>query len=174
MLFWVHAAVAYLVYRVIVRSVSEEQPAGGDVIPLTGGALFPDLVDKPLAFIVSSLPSRSMAHSLFVTVGLLAVVGALASRREQRGVAGVFALGYLSHLGTDLVDSVFIPEETLSFLFWPVVTEYHHIDTVGDLLALLSPTPYVLAQTVVTLVAIALWIGDGKPGYSSTTNSQNT
>lgn len=173
MLFWVHAAVAYLVYRVIVRSVSEEHPAGGDIIALTGGALLPDLVDKPLALVVSSLPSRSVAHSLLVTVALLVIVGVLASRREQRRLADAFALGYLSHLGADLVDSVFIPEETLSFLFWPVVTEYHHIDTVGDLLALLSPTPYVLAQTVVTLVAIALWIADGKPGYSSTANPRN-
>ncbi|WP_435120042.1 metal-dependent hydrolase [Halolamina sp. C58] len=167
MLFWVHAAIAYLVYRVVVHRVSKEQPVGDGVIVLTGGALLPDLVDKPLALVVSSLPSRSMAHSLFVTAGLLAVVGALASRREQRGLAGVFALGYLLHLGADLVDYVFIPEETLLFLFWPVVTEYHHIDTVGDLLALLSPTPYVLAQTVVTVLGVALWVHDGYLGYTS-------
>ncbi|WP_254538789.1 metal-dependent hydrolase [Halomarina litorea] len=173
MLFWVHAAVAYLSYRTVVRRVWEKQPHGDDIIALCGGALLPDLIDKPLTLVISSLPSRSVAHSLFVTVVLIAAMGTLAKRRGKREFGAVFALGYLSHLGADLVDYVFIPEETILFLFWPVVTEYHHISTIGDLLALLSSTPYVLAQTVVTLVASALWIHDGKPGYSFSKRSRS-
>lgn len=170
-LFWVHAAVAYLLYRVFLNQNSSSQLTGKEVLTLAGGALLPDLVDKPLAFVIPSLPSRSVAHSVFITFVLLVVVGTLANRASQRDIGIAFAFGYLSHLSADLVDSVFIPEETLLFLFWPVITEYHHIDTINDLLALLSLSPYVLGQYLVTVIALLVWVRDGKPGYRSTTSS---
>ncbi|MDF9748117.1 metal-dependent hydrolase [Natrinema salsiterrestre] len=167
MLFWVHAAVAYLVYRGIFGGPTDRCD-DVPIIALFGGALLPDLVDKPLAFVLPSLPSRSVAHSVFAAALVVLIVFYVTKHRDRWEVGAAYALGYGSHLAADLVDYLFVPEETLLFLFWPVVTDYHHVETIGDLLALLSPTPYVLGQTVVTVLGLWLWIADGMPGYPST------
>jgi membrane-bound metal-dependent hydrolase YbcI (DUF457 family) len=171
MLFWVHAALAYLLYRLVINLDKAGKLTGGAVLALTGGALLPDIVDKPLAFIFSSLPSRSLTHSIFTTVIVIVIAVFVARRLNRLAIGTAYIIGHLSHLGADLVDYLFIPEETLLFLFWPLVTEYHHIDTVFDLLALVSPTPYVLVQMMVTILGVVLWILDGKPGYASTMRS---
>jgi membrane-bound metal-dependent hydrolase YbcI (DUF457 family) len=132
-----------------------------------GAALLPDIVDKPLSFMVTSLPSRSFAHSIF-TVALVSLVISYVTRRADRrefGVAAVF--GYLSHISADLVDSQVIPAEPLVFVFWPLITDYHHIDSIEGLLALISPTPYVVLQMVLTVLGVGLWVYDGKPGLAS-------
>jgi membrane-bound metal-dependent hydrolase YbcI (DUF457 family) len=171
MLFWVHAAVAYLLYRLILLVAGAGRLTGGAVLALISGALLPDIVDKPLSFTISSLPSRSLSHSIFTTVLVVVIAVYLARRLNRLEVGAAYTVGYLSHLGADLVDYLFIPQETLLFLFWPLVTDYHHIDTVHDLLALVSPTPYVLVQTMATIFGIVLWINDGKPGYHMTVRS---
>jgi len=166
-LFWVHAAVAYLAYRGVLAVGSTDQPRDIAVLAVVGAALLPDIVDKPLSFVVPSLPSRSIAHSLF-TVALASLVILYVTRRADRwgyGVASVF--GYLSHIGADLVDSQAIPEEPLVFVFWPLITDYHHIDSIGGLLALVRPTPYVILQMVLTVLGVGLWVYDGKPGLPS-------
>ncbi|WP_313696113.1 metal-dependent hydrolase [Halorarum halobium] len=162
MLFWVHAAVAYLVYRGISGD-STDRSDDAPIIALFGGALLPDIVDKPLAFVLPSLPSRSVAHSVFTAALVVLIVLYVTKHRDQWEVGAAYALGYGSHLAADLIDYLFVPEETLLFLFWPVVTDYHHVETIGDLLALVRPTPYVVGQTIVTLLAVALWFGAGKP-----------
>jgi membrane-bound metal-dependent hydrolase YbcI (DUF457 family) len=168
MLFWVHAAVAYLLYRLILRLAGAGRLNGGAVLALISGALLPDIIDKPLSFIFSSLPSRSLSHSIFTTVLVVVIAVYIARRLNRWEIGAAYTIGYLSHLGADLVDYFFIPGETLLFVFWPLVTDYHHIDTVHELLSLLSPTPYVLVQSMVTILGIGLWINDGKPGYART------
>lgn len=168
MIFWVHAAVAYLLYRAVTVVQRKNDVPSTHVVTLTIGALLPDLVDKPLSFLFTSLPSRSLAHSVFTVMFITAILLYVAYRYDRRAEAVVFGLGYLSHLGADLVDVLFIPRETVMFLLWPLVSDYHHIGTVHDLLALLRPTPYVMGQMVVTLLCIAVWIYDGKPGYDLT------
>lgn len=168
MLFWVHAAVAYLIYRGIFSVGSTDRCDDVSVIALFGGALLPDLVDKPLAFVLPALPSRSVAHSVFTAALGVLIVLYVMKHVDRLEVGVAYALGYGSHLAADLVDYLFVPQETLLFLFWPVVTDYHHVETIGDLLALVSPTPYVLGQTVVTILGLWLWIADGMPGYPST------
>lgn len=69
MLFWIHAAVAYLVYRGVLSISSADRSDGVPVIALIGGALFPDIIDKPLSFVFTSLLSRSIE-----TLGLQAIV----------------------------------------------------------------------------------------------------
>jgi len=166
-LFWVHAAVAYLVYRMSLPISGRGDIDRGVMLALLAGALLPDLIDKPVSFVFSSAPSRSFAHSIFTTIFLIAVVVYISRRLGRSKGALAYILGHFSHLGADLVDSLFIPEETFVFLFWPLITDYHHIDTVQELLSLVTPTPYVLAQTGITVLAVALWLYDGKPGYDS-------
>lgn len=168
MLFWVHAAVAYLLYRLTVRVAEAGRHNGGAVLALISGALLPDIIDKPLSFIFSSLPSRSLSHSIFTTVLVIVIAVYIARRLYRWDIGAAYTIGYLSHLGADFVDYFFIPEETLLFVFWPLVTDYHHIDTVHELLSLLSPTPYVFVQSMVTIIGFGLWIYDGKPGYVGT------
>lgn len=173
MLFWVHAAVAYLAYRGVLAIGSADRPRDITILAVVGAALLPDIIDKPLSFVVTSLPSRSVAHSIF-TVALISLVIAYVTRRIDRwefGVASVF--GYLSHIGADLVDSQAIPAEPPVFVFWPLITDYHHINSIGGLLALVRPTPYVILQIVLTVLGIGLWVSDGKPGLpSSPTETQ--
>lgn len=167
MLFWVHAAVAYLAYRGVLAVGSTDRPRDIDVLAVVGAALLPDIVDKPLSFVVTSLPSRSAAHSLF-NVALVSLVILYVTRRADRwefGAASVF--GYLSHIGADLVDSQIIHEEPVVFVYWPLITDYHHIDSIGGLLALVRPTPYVILQMLLTVLGVGLWVYDGKPGLPS-------
>lgn len=167
MLFWVHAAVAYLFYRLILRLYLDRHPNDAAVVSLVGGAFLPDLIDKPLSFVFSGFPGRSVAHSVFTLAIVVVVVSYVMRRIEQLAVGTAFVVGYVSHLGADLVNYFFLPSETLLFLFWPVVADYDHVDSAYDLLSLLSPTRYILAQTILTLLAFGLWIYDGKPGSLS-------
>lgn len=75
-----------------------------------GGALLPALVDKPLSFLLPSLPSRVVAHSIF-TAGLILIIGGYLARRANHfGYWIAYTTGYLSHLGADLIDSMFTRE----------------------------------------------------------------
>jgi len=161
-LFWVHAAVAYLVYRGISFGRSGRRPNDSIVIALVVGALLPDLVDKPLSFVFTSLPSRSVTHSIFIAAIVVSAVLYATRRMDSSDIGTAYVLGYASHLVTDLIDPLFIPEEPIAFLMWPILTDYHHIGGPGELLALVRLTPYVVGQTIITLLAVALWFGDGK------------
>jgi acetylglutamate kinase len=93
----------------------------------------------------------------------------IVERTDLLGLAQIYQLrGRIGRSARRGYAYLFFPEATLLFLFWPVVPDYHHVETVGDLLALLSPTPYVLGQTVVTILGLWLWMADGMPGYPST------
>lgn len=174
MLFWVHAAVAYLCYRLALTTSRKGLPTDTAIVPLIASSLLPDLIDKPLSFGFTAIPSRSLAHSVFM-IGLVLGAAAYLSRRSDGAtIAAVFGLGYLSHIGADLVDVLFIPRETVLFLLWPLITDYHHIGSVGDLLTLVRPTPYVTAQMLLTGLAILVWTFDGKPGYESVQNRRET
>ncbi|UHQ99244.1 metal-dependent hydrolase (plasmid) [Natrinema zhouii] len=170
MLFWVHAAVAYLLYRGALTVSTKKRPSGTTILALTIGTLLPDIIDKPLSFMFQSLPSRSLAHSLFTTVLVIGTVFYVLQQVNRTAVSVAYIFGYLSHLGADLVDSLFVPQETVVFLLWPLVTDYHHIGTVGELVGLVRPTPYVLTQMLVTGLAVVVWMSDGKPGYAPTQN----
>lgn len=169
-LFWVHAAVAYLLYRTAIPTWPAAKPTAVAVVPLVFGSLLPDLLDKPLSFVFTSVPSRSLAHSAFTVVLVLGAVGYLIHRAEEPATAVGFGVGYLSHLGADLLDSLFIPQETAVFLLWPVVTDYHHIESVGELLSLVRPTPYVFAQLLLTGLAVLVWAADGNPCFEQGQN----
>lgn len=66
--------------------------------PAVVGSLAPDLIDKPLAWVLHVIPgSRYLAHTLAAALLLSALVGVLLGRRTAAG----FAVGYLGHLAGD-------------------------------------------------------------------------
>ncbi|WP_262180182.1 metal-dependent hydrolase [Haloarcula laminariae] len=165
---WGHAAVAYLLCSLWLRSRYGRVPTAGVVVPLAVGSQFPDLVDKPLAWTFGVLPSgRAGAHSLLVAVPLLAVLwwrfDGPAGRRAWAG----FALGYLVHLVTDGVYALIAGEFAgLAYLFWPVLSLPAYDESMGILAHFLAaePTPELLAELILFAAATLLWAVDGAPG----------
>ena len=92
--------------------------SGIDYRLILAGALLPDLIDKPLVFLVgpgfvnSSL--RSVGHS-FVGGLLLLTIAWVVTRRWQRAATGGFGVALVAHL---LMDRMWRMPEVL---FWPVL-----------------------------------------------------
>lgn len=131
------------------------------------GTLFLDLVDKPLALATNSIPGRSLTHSM-ITTAILLMLGWLWAREDPKrcriAIAG--GLGYVSHLGADVVDYFSLDHGTLRFFLWPVLSPESYIQPVSDLLQLLDSTLYVVVQTGITVLAVVLWVYDGMHGVS--------
>ena len=165
---WGHVAVAYLLYRSSTHARFEAPPAHGPVLVVTVASLFPDLVDKPLAWYGGVLPTgRTLAHSLVFLVPLSILVYLLA-RRYDRGEYGIaFAIGALSHALVDAAPALWRPEAEATFLLWPLlpVTPYETgAPTVVGLLSDSLTDPYFLLEFVLLAVALVLWRRDGYPG----------
>jgi membrane-bound metal-dependent hydrolase YbcI (DUF457 family) len=166
MLIWTHVAVGYLLISLGNHYYMDRTPAALPTLAVVAGAVFPDVVDKPLALAITDLPGRSLAHSVFtisIVLGIAWVLGR--DDRNRRSIVIAWTIGYLSHIVVDSFD-YFIYDHTLRYLFWPVLSQNSHVHTVSDLLRLIEPTPYVILQTILTVAAIALWMHDGVPGVA--------
>lgn len=179
---WEHAAVGYLVYSVLCRAYGTG-PAPMATVALLFGTQCPDLVDKPLGWVVGVIPSgQSIAHSLFVAVGVAGGVLAIAHRRGDtvsQTVAAAFVVGYLTHLPGDVLYPVLLGGEfVVDPLLWPLVpaTAPQPTDVVGYVQELAatfvtflgSPRGglYLLGEVTLLAGAFLLWRADGYPGLS--------
>lgn len=86
---WGHAAVGYLLYRVLGRTSGrtggDGPPSGPAVVALGVGTQFPDLVDKPLSWSFDLLPAgRTLAHSALIGAVFVAGLTVVATRYEGR------------------------------------------------------------------------------------------
>jgi hypothetical protein len=127
-----HAALAYLLYTSHVFSRTRRRPQYLALVPLAIGSQFPDLVDKPLAYLGVLTYGRSLAHSVFTFVLVSGVVwwGATTLRTRWpdtswqgrlRGLTPVaFASGYLSHLLGDLYGPAAAGSTDVRFVLYPV------------------------------------------------------
>lgn len=174
---WEHLAVGYVLYSLLAH-LRGRTPRTLPVLALLFATQMPDLIDKPLAWGFGVLPSgRTLAHSLlFATPAIAGVsVAGLLARAPRVGPA--FALGYLSHLGGDVVYPLVVKGELrLGFLLWPLVPAVdqgppgglpHLRELVMDFVVfLLTPrgTAYLLFDGSLVLVAFLVWVWDGMPG----------
>ncbi len=164
-----HLAIGYILYAVSTRLRFDEEPTDVPVLVVLFGSLFPDLVDKPLAWYVGILPTgRTLAHSLLVLVPLCTVVY-LVSRYYDRVEYGIaFAIGALSHSLVDALPVLWDDEATGDFLLWPYwsVELYDESGppTVTELLVESLSQPYFLSEFVLLAIALVLWRGHGYPG----------
>jgi membrane-bound metal-dependent hydrolase YbcI (DUF457 family) len=116
-----HALFGYLLYVPFAWITRYRLPYRATLVALLVGTQFPDLVDKPLAF-VGVLPSgRALAHSVFFATGLFAVLWIVARRSDRPDLVAAFGFGHVSHLIGDAVNPVAAGRiGELTFLLWPV------------------------------------------------------
>ncbi|SFS10738.1 LexA-binding, inner membrane-associated putative hydrolase [Halomicrobium zhouii] len=178
---WDHLAIGYLVVSLWRRGRSRRPPGEAEAIAAVVGSQLPDLIDKPLGWRTSLLPSgHSLAHSLTVAAPTAVVVYLLARRYGRADVGAAFSLAYLVHLPADVVYPMVLGDPpNLAFLFWPFVDippsqtdafAGRVLELVVQFLAFLR-TPQGLTFLLVELsllgVALLLWRRDGWPGVAS-------
>ncbi|WP_227377258.1 metal-dependent hydrolase [Haladaptatus halobius] len=165
---WEHLGFGYLAYSLVVHRLRGRPPNGREVVVLAVATQLPDVVDKPLAWTVSVLPSgRSLAHSVLIATLVVALV-TMYCRRTGRGGALAFGVGYFSHLVGDAYGPALAGEYAyLSFLLWPALPvaaddEPSFAAHFEELLSIgFSASEFLLAA-----VTILIWVSDGVPGLS--------
>jgi hypothetical protein len=170
MLPWGHAALGYLFYTVYTRLRYRRPPVGLAVIALGLGTQIPDLIDKPLAWHFSVLPSgRSLAHSLFTLALVVGVLWYVYDAPERRTLTAAFGVGWVSHLvGDGLSPALRGHWAGAGYVFWPVTSfpaEERDLSILTYLLNL-DPTPQLLAGLVLTGLVFGVWVLDGAPGVA--------
>jgi len=172
-----HISGAYILYTAIARAHGDTVSVqaggvartGGVVFVLGFGALFPDLVDKPLGWYLGVLPAgRTLAHSLLFLIPFCAILFLLARRygRPEYGVA--FAVGALSHAVLDAVPALWGAASPNSLL-WPLLVVEPYPGGPPTILGLLRSSlsePYFLFEFVLLAIAFAAWRSDGYPGLA--------
>ncbi len=186
---WEHALFAYVFYSLYLRSRYRTRPEDWPVIALVFGSVFPDLVDKPLAWQFGVFESGYAAtHSVFVAVPLSLLVVAVARRYGKGRTGTAFAIGYLLHLVGDVLPASFSRGRLhLDPILWPFVDPHQtrhavnggsFLDVVYGLLsgylaqlATMEITAVVALQLGSIVFGTALWLLDGRPGLKLVTNA---
>lgn len=170
---WGHLAVAYLCYTAYSRLRRGHRPTAATAIVAAFASQFPDLVDKPLAWTLSVLPSgRSLAHSLLVVVPLVALLYwvARARGRGEEPLAVAFGIGALTHLFADSLYSLLaLRFGDVTFLLWPAIPspEYEVQQSFLAHFALVELSPELYFEFLLVAVALLAWRADGYPGLST-------
>ncbi|WP_254274291.1 metal-dependent hydrolase [Haloarcula marina] len=173
---WEHLAVGYLCFSLLLR-VRGRRPRTMGVVAVAVGSQFPDLVDKPLGWGTTLLPSgTSLAHSLLFAVPVSILV-VLATRDRYPSAGTGFALAYLAHLPCDaLYGLAFGHHPRLGFLLWPLVpiepspptnVLARAAELFTEFVAVLG-TPlglrFLLLEALLVGGTALLWYADGHPG----------
>ncbi|MWG36328.1 metal-dependent hydrolase [Halomarina oriensis] len=169
---WGHLGFGYLLYSLSRRATGRGPPTDAAALALAFGTQFPDVVDKPLAWWLTVLPSgRSLAHSALFGTLVVALVWWVLASREHSEAGSAFALGYASHLlGDSLVDLSAGAFGRLTFLLWPVLPAVEYDDEgLGPLVGEFALTPWVLFGLLVGVLTAVLWAVDGFPGVAGVT-----
>lgn len=119
-----HLLFAALPIGLYVLARHRRLPTGYTIAAVLLGTQLPDLIDKPLAWSFGVLPSgRMFAHSLVVSLPVLAVGGVLATRRGYVRWTAVFVIAYLSHIIGDFYPIIWQGTDYYFFpnLFWPLL-----------------------------------------------------
>lgn len=174
---WEHILLAYVFYSLYVHVRHHSRPEDWPVTALAFGSVFPDLVDKPLAWQFGLLDTgRALAHSVFVAVPLSLVVYALARRRGSNRTGFAFGFGYLLHLVGDVLPSS-LTRGTLYLdpVLWPFADPDHAHGSLSEefsrrlieyafQLLTMEPTPVLVLQLGSVVFGLGLWLYDGRPG----------
>ncbi|GAB3024627.1 metal-dependent hydrolase [Natronobiforma cellulositropha] len=163
----VHLAVGYLCYAAVARWRYERVPRDAPAAVAIVGAALPDLLDKPLAALGVVPVGRTVGHSLLFAIPLLAAVWLLARASERETLALAFAVGYLSHLASDVPWHLLSGDyDELGFLLWPVthMPAYTGVKPLASVAGLEVTTLWL--EAVIFLAGVALWWHDGRPGLA--------
>ncbi|WP_227379070.1 metal-dependent hydrolase [Haladaptatus halobius] len=174
---WGHLAVGYLCYVAAIKLRSEGEQTLFTLVAVAVGTQFPDLIDKPLAWSTTILPSgRSFAHSLITATLIIGIVYWIGQRLDSEEGALAFGIGYLSHSIFDLGPRVVFGFLTgdlsqlkwTTYLLWPLLPSppYPHDSSFHEHFIALTLDPYMITQLVLLGVAVAVWIITGMPGVT--------
>lgn len=174
-----HLAFAYLWYAGYAAVGRHRLPARAALVPLAIGSQFPDLVDKPLAYVEVLSYGRSLAHSLFAFAACSLAVWWIARRLSGRWAVdmwperlrivtpGAFSVGYLSHLVGDTYRSLLAGDLwTTRFLLYPLFpVPVSSADDVAPWVRMIRiyremgthPQLAVIAVAVVVFVGLRVW-----------------
>lgn len=168
-----HLAAGYVTYSLAVRCLARRSLGDGEVALLLFGTQFPDIIDKPLAWWFNVLPGgRTFAHSIYVTVVVLVVVGYLTKRRHQTALGWAFGFGYVSHLVGDSIYALEVFESAnphpVAFLAWPLTNPIVYVVNwrLEPYLQATALTPTFGWEVVFGIAVCGLWVIDGRPGWS--------
>lgn len=175
---WEHLAIGYLCYSLFLRITARERPRSADVVAVALGSQFPDLIDKPLGWGTTLLPSgTTLAHSLLVAVPVAIVVIIVAQLLGRFSVGFGFSVAYLVHLPGDVIYPVLVGgDPKLSFLLWPLVPVDpsppgavlgRANELVMEFVGILgTPAGYrfLAVEALLIGLTIVLWRADGLPG----------
>lgn len=177
---WEHLAFGYICYSLYVRLRHGRAPDIRPLLVLAVATQFPDLVDKPLAWLFDVLPSaRTLAHSLLVTGPVLLLAALLLRRLSVMRYWTAFVVGHLTHLLGDVLHPVLLGEQPITwFLFWPLTNAPDRsrggldlfLELFVEFAASLGTTRgfgYIALEASFLLVAVLLWMVDGRPGVST-------
>lgn len=183
MLPWEHAAIAYLLYSGYSRWQNSMPPHGWAVLVVLFASQLPDLIDKPLMWYSGILPSgRSLAHSVLIAVPVVIIVSELARNHDVEKLGPAFAIGYLSHLGSEALPLYPGREASFESILWPVLEYEPSSDQYGSAvewgietlisdyptLLELNPTIHVMVGISTVTLMFLVWMIDGKPGLRET------
>lgn len=175
---WEHLATGYLCYSVYARRRYGHAPEPLPVIALGATTQLPDVIDKPLAWTLSVLPSGySLGHSVFLATAVVALAVALERRHAIEGLGAAVGIGYVSHLLGDLAYPLLRGGVlNLDIVLWPLVpgavdAREGLLEETARLFAeftafLGSPRglTYLLLEVALLGGAVVLWRLDGWPG----------
>lgn len=119
-----HVLVAILPIAAYCLLRHRRLPTSGVILVALFAGVFPDLVDKPLAWTFGVVPSgRMVAHSLVFAVPVIAGVVFVSYRRDRLAHGLAFGWGYVSHIVGDFFRVI---TEGASYyyypnLFWPLM-----------------------------------------------------
>ncbi|QLH76160.1 metal-dependent hydrolase [Halosimplex rubrum] len=170
---WGHLAMAYLVYSLYARFGRGHRPTAAATLVVAFGSQFPDLVDKPLAWTLSILPTgRSLAHSLLVVGPVVALLYTVAAAREEgeEPLVVAFGIGALVHtFGDALYSLVALEFREAGFMLWPAVPplESEVEQSFAAHFALVDLSPELSFEFLLVGVAAVVWRADGYPGLAT-------
>lgn len=174
---WEHLAFGYVLYALGRRAWDGQPPSSRAAIGLAVGTQLPDLIDKPLAWVLTVLPSgTSLGHSLLFALPLSASAIVIAHRRGDRSIGTAFSVGYLSHIAGDgIYFLVTKGAVSADYMLWPIVSRPGGNESFRAIVPRLwssfvqflgTPRGKLYAALEFTLLALALglWLWDGTPG----------
>lgn len=179
---WGHLGAAYLAYFTYTRIDATDRQTVLTLLALAVGSQFPDLVDKPLAWTVSVLPSgRSLAHSLVTLVLLVAILYRVGAWYQRTDLVRAFGVGAFAHSLTDVSPSALAAVlggdlsqlQWFRFLVWPFrpPPPYSGDTSFAAQFATFQFEPYVQFQFALLGLAVVVWIADGAPGVRTVTEA---
>lgn len=175
---WEHAVIGYLAYSLAVHLFRRRSPTGPEAVTVVFASVFPDLIDKPLAWEFGVFPSgHGIAHSVFFAVPTTAAVFVATAAIDRREIGAAFATGYLLHLPADVIPHYILNGQLpVSRVLWPVATtessypggftgtfRTYFTDSAAALLSG-PPSLYVFVIGGVMTLCALLWVYDGMPG----------